>query len=78
MPQITNIKHFIDKDKVNGEMVKGYINSGKFMVRDINENPLPAFGNKPLTVDDLEVLIFELSIIKRELKQAGDNREATK
>lgn len=53
---------------IDGEQIKGYINNGKLMIRDINNNPLPAFGNNPLTEDDIDVLMFELAIIKQKLK----------
>lgn len=75
MPQITNIKRFIGDDGyIDGKVIKGYIHKdkSKLCIRDLNNNPLPAFGNNPLTADDIDVLMFELAIIKQKI--SGDNK----
>lgn len=74
MPQITNIKRFIGDDGyIDGKVIKGYIHKDKLSIRDLNNNPLPAFGNNPLTADDIDVLMFELAIIKQKI--SGDSNE---
>lgn len=74
MPQITNIKRFInDNGYVEGKKIQGFIKDKHLHVREFNDTFISALDFNKLSADDIDVLMFELAIIKQKI--SGDHDE---